>query len=60
MKTKKEIVAIVVLYNPDDKVYRTIKEYENLVNRVILVDNSLQSNGTKFKDLNFVKYIPLF
>lgn len=60
MKTKKEIVAIVVLYNPDDKVYRTIKEYENLVNRVILVDNSLQSNGAKFKDLNFVKYIPLF
>lgn len=60
MRTKKEIVAVVVLYNPDDQIYQIIKEYETLVNRVILVDNSSKSNKSKFKNLNFVKYIPLF
>lgn len=57
--TKKEIVAIVVLYNPDSQVYKTIAGYKGLVNRVILVDNSSKNNQELFKDLSYVKYIPL-
>lgn len=59
MITKKEIVAIVVLYNPDSQVYKTIAGYEGLVNHVILVDNSSKNNKALFKDLSYVKYIPL-
>ncbi|MFR4967313.1 glycosyltransferase [Lactobacillus kalixensis] len=59
MITKKEIVAIVVLYNPDSQVYKTIAGYKGLVNHVILVDNSSKNNQELFKDLSYVKYIPL-
>lgn len=57
--TKKDIVAIVVLYNPDNQVYKTIAGYKGLVSRVILVDNSSKNNQGLFKDLSYVKYIPL-
>lgn len=59
MITKKEIVAIVVLYNPDSQVYNTIAGYKGIVNRVILVDNSSKNNKKLFQKLSYVKYIPL-
>ena len=59
MITKKEIVAIVVLYNPDNQVYKNISSYKGIVNRVILVDNSSKNNKKLFQKLSYVKYIPL-
>jgi rhamnosyltransferase len=60
MLTKQDIVAVVVLYNPNKKVYDNILKYKGLVNRLILVDNSLTNNKYLFKNIDFVDYIPLY
>lgn len=59
MISKKDIVCIVVLYKPDASVIKNIKRYNNLVNEVILVDNSSEDNTELFESLDFIRYIPL-
>ena len=60
MISKRDIVAVVVLFNPDQKVYENIKKYIGLVDQIILVDNSTNNNKDFFKNINNCKYIPLF
>lgn len=59
MISKKDIVCIVVLYKPDTSVIKNIKRCNNLVNEVILVDNSSEDNTDLFECFDFAKYIPL-
>lgn len=59
MISKKDIVCVVVLYKPDRTVINNIKRYNNLVNEVILVDNSSEDNTELFECFDFAKYIPL-
>ena len=49
----------MVLFNPDTTTLENIKSYEQIVNKVTLVDNSEEDNSPLFSDLSFVKYIPL-
>lgn len=49
----------MVLFNPDTTIVENIKGYEQIVNEVILVDNSEEDNSLLFSDLSFVKYISL-
>lgn len=59
MVSKKDIVCIVVLYNPDKQVINNIKEYCHLFNRIVLVDNSEKDNNDIFAKILNAKYIPL-
>lgn len=49
----------MVLFNPDTTIVENIKGYKQIVNEVILVDNSEEDNSPLFSDLSFAKYIPL-
>lgn len=59
MISKNDIGCVVVLFNPDTTIVENIKGYEQIVNEVILVDNSEEDNSLLFSDLSFVKYISL-
>jgi len=56
-----KVSAVVVLYNPDNKVLENIKTYSNKFSHIYLVDNSSKNNKNFFLDLkcNF-DYIPLY
>lgn len=49
----------MVLFNPDTTIVENITDYKQIVNEVILVDNSDEDNSSLFSSLSFVKYIPL-
>lgn len=59
MISKNDIGCVVVIFNPDANIVENIKGYEQIVNEVILVDNSEEDNSPLFSDLSFAKYIPL-
>lgn len=60
MISKENIAAIIVLFNPNQKVYENIKKYIGLVGQIVLVDNSSYNNKDIFKGIKNCKYIPLF
>ncbi len=47
MENKKEILAVIVSYNPDDKIIRCYNSIKEQVNKVIIIDNF--SNDEKSK-----------
>ncbi|MBT8847470.1 hypothetical protein BTH55_03930 [Lactobacillus delbrueckii subsp. bulgaricus] len=59
MADKSEIVCITVLYNPNSDVVENVKKCNDLVGRIILVDNSNDNNEKMFNGLEGIEYIPL-
>lgn len=54
------IAAVVVYYNPEEDIYRKIKDVVNIVDKVYIIDNSSIDNSSLLDNsCNKIKYIPL-
>ena len=54
------IAAVVVYYNPEEDIYRKIKDVVNIVDKVYIIDNSSIDNSSLIDNsCNKIKYIPL-
>ena len=58
-----KLSGVVVLYNPNEKMLENIKTYIKNIEKLFIVDNSLDSNFEKinlklFDDIKKIKYIP--
>lgn len=54
MKNKKlKIAATVILYNPEDDVFHNIESYANQVDKLIIVDNSINNNEKLITKLKY-------
>lgn len=58
MIDKKNIVALVTLYNPEQSVYENIYNLSMQVAYIVLLDNSNTNNGSLFTNINNAIYIP--
>lgn len=52
--------AIIVLYNPNKQVVNNIKTYINKIEKVYVIDNSINNNKDLFVGFKNIEYIPNF
>ena len=54
------IAAVVVYYNPEESIYKKIKDVVNIVDKVYIIDNSsIDNSSLTDNSCNKIKYIPL-